>query len=302
MKKLLSSVSSLFVLFLFSACQGKNVPLSHQIKPGCQYYSLKSAQCLNKKQLLQKLEPYKVIFIGDHHTEDDLHKNIANLITSLSQQGFTIHLANEWFYPHDARTLEAFARRDINETEFIKNIEWKKRLKHYHYKSFEPMYEAIRESRGGLYGINLSKTQKKNISEQNLSAMNTEELTFNNSLDLDVRPHQKLVMPYLKRCHAPKKDESLQACIKRMYRVQVSWDSKMAEESYKLSKNLKKDEKLLIFAGSMHIQDHLGIPLRFARLSNLPTVSIIPANSQTTEVNNGFGDYLLYYREKEPNK
>jgi len=302
MKKIFTLIIFFFTLLFLSACDSKQPSLSHVLKPDCQYYSLQAAQCLDEQELLKRVEPYQVIFIGDHHSEDNLHKNIASLIASLSQHGFTIHLANEWFYPSDTKVLDAFSRKDINETEFLKQIEWEKRLKFYSYDSFKPMYEAIRDHGGRLYGINLSKVQQKKISDQNLSAMSKEERSFNESLDLEVTPHKKLVMPYLTHCHAPKKNESLQACIKRMYRVQVAWDSKMALESYKLARDLKKDEKLLVFAGAMHIKEHLGIPLRFARLSNLATLTILPTDRQTHEVNNGYGDYLLFYQEKVQEK
>lgn len=300
MKRLFAFALALFTLFSFTACQEKQPLLTHKIKPNCHYYSLQTAQCLSQKQIIKKLEPYKVIFIGDHHSEDDLHKKIADLISSLSQSGFTIHLANEWFYPSDIEVLSAFTNQETNETEFLEQIKWKERLKYYDYDSFKPIYEAVKKHQGRLYGINLSKIQKKHISEQNLSVMNKEELRFNENLDLNVSPHQELVMPYFSHCHAPKKDESLIECTKRMYRVQVAWDSKMALESYKLSKKLKEKEKLLVFAGSMHIQDRLGIPLRFARLSNLPTLSIIPLDKKTEKVHNGLADCLLFYQEKEP--
>lgn len=300
MKRLFASMLVFLSLFFLSACQEKQPLLTHKIKPNCDYYSLKTAQCLSQEQIIKKIEPYKVIFIGDHHSEGDLHKKIAGLISSLSQSGFTIHLANEWFYPSDAEVLSAFTNQETNETEFLERIKWEKRLKYYDYNSFKPIYEAVKEYQGRLYGINLSKMQKKHISEQNLSEMNKEELLFYESLDLNVSPHQELVMPYLSHCHAPKKDESLIGCTKRMYRVQVAWDSKMALESYNLSQKLKEKEKLLVFAGSMHIQNHLGVPLRFARLSNLPTLSITPLDKKTEEVNNGFSDYLLFYQENEP--
>ena len=292
----------LFALLFFSACQNRQPPFTHKIPTACEYYSLKAAQCLNEEQMLKKIEPYSVIFIGDHHAEPELHKKIASLIASLSKTGFKIHLANEWFNPSDDKTLHAFTDNTIDEKEFLEQIAWNKRLKYYDYDSFKPIYEAVKQYQGRLYGINLSKKQKKKISDQNLLFMSTQEQQFNQDLDLEVNPHKELVMPYLNHCHAPKKDESLKECIQRMYRVQVAWDTKMALESYRLAQGLKQDEKLLVFAGSMHIQDHLGIPLRFARLSNLPTLSIVPVDHRTDEADNGFGDYLLFYQEKASSK
>lgn len=294
------TIFSLFAL-LFSACsQTPQTPIKHTVKKGCDYYSLKTAKCIDKVSIVKELQPYKVIMIGDHHPEDDLHKNIAKLITDLSKDGCKVILANEWFYPSDRELLKKFESKKIDENEFVKELKWSKRFKRHKYESFAPMYRAIRDNDGELYGVNMSKKFRKKISDQNLSAMSEDELKFNNSLDLDVAPHRDLVLPFLSHCHAPKKDETLKECIQRMYRVQVAWDSIMAQESYKLSKELKENEKLIVFAGSMHIENKLGIPLRFARKSSLHVATIIP--STQTSINNGLGDFIIYYEKIEEEK
>ena len=290
------------LLLFLTACSTKESVIKHTLKAGCEFYSLKTALCLDKKELTETLAPYQIIFIGDHHTEDDMHLKVAQLITALSDSGVKVHLANEWFYPSDQKTLDKFVNNDLNETEFLKKIQWKKRLKFNKYASFKPMYQAIKHSHGQLHGINLSKEERKKISTQNLSKMGQDERQFNNSLDLKVMPHKELIMPFLSHCHAPKKEESIQQCKERMYRVQVAWDSKMALETYKLSQELKTDEKLIVFAGSMHIETGLGIPLRFARLSKQPFVTIIPFDEKTEEIDNDTGDIILLYKAKEEAK
>jgi uncharacterized iron-regulated protein len=293
------ALSFILLLLFFSACSTPQTGIKHKLTSTCDYYSLQKAQCQTQAQVVKALEPYKVIFIGDHHNEDNLHKKVAVLIKSLAKSGVKVHLANEWFYPEDASILARFSKGKIDEEKFQKEIHWKERLKRNKYESFSPMYQAIRETKGELHGINLCKKARKKISEQNLTAMTEQERNFNDSLDLDVYPHKELIMPFLSHCHAPKKNESLQACTQRMYRVQVAWDSKMALESYKLSKQLKENEKLLVFAGSMHIETRLGIPLRFARLSDLPSLSIIPMSEQTTTADNDTGDLILFYKPKK---
>lgn len=62
-------------------------------------------------------------------------------------------------------------------------------------------------------------------------------------------------MPYLKHCNKmPQKSND--ACENRMYRLQVTWD------------------KLLVFVGAMHLEQNLGIPLRFSRINNKPFLTI----------------------------
>jgi len=297
MQGLISFFTFLYIVLGLSACHYKETVLTHTLPLNCEYYSLQSAQCKDLVEMPHHLEPYKIIFIGDHHTEKNLHENIAKLITELSNSGIKVHLANEWFYRSDEKVLNAYTSNDINETEFIKQIQWKKRLKYYPYNSFQSMYRAIKETEGVLHGINLTKEEQKKISDQNLLFMTKEERNFNDSLDLNVPVHQSMVFPFLSHCHAPKAGEPLKECAKRMYRVQVAWDTKMAKEAYNISLTLKENEKLIVFAGAMHIENSLGIPLRFARLSNLPTVKIIPAKETSTSIEHARGDYLMFYKQ-----
>ena len=301
MRRFFSSLIFSSVLLSFSACHHKTneIVLKHTLPLGCDYYSLKSAQCQGLEQMPSKLEPYKVIFIGDHHTQPNLHKDVAKLIMELAKNGTKVHLANEWFYPRDEKVLNAYTTNEINETEFIEQIQWEKRLKYYPYTSFQPMYQAIKKTQGKLHGINLTKKEQKKISDQNLSAMTQDERIFNASLDLNISAHKGMVLPFLSHCHAPKTGESLQECSQRMYRVQVAWDTKMANEAYNLSLKLQQNEKLIVFAGAMHMENSLGIPLHFARLSNQPTVNITPADTADRELEHGTSDYVLLYSDTQ---
>ena len=70
--------------------------------------------------------------------------------------------------------------------------------------------------------------------------------------------------------------KSSEPCEDRMYRVQVAWDTYMAKQTNILSRKVLKNKKdiLIVFAGAMHIEKKLGIPLRFSRLNNTPYISI----------------------------
>ncbi len=296
MQRMIKIFFLLVSLLLFTACGHKQTAITHSLPKGCDYYSMKQARCLGQQEVTQALAPYSVLFVGDHHTEADMHQKLADLITLLSQNGTKVVLAHEWFYPRDEKVLSDYVNSDINETQFIERINWKKRLSFYDFDSFKPIYSAVIKSGGRIHGINLTQQERKRISDQNLSSMHEDEKSFYAKLDLDVYPHQELIMPYLQHCHAPKPGEETGMCQKRMYRVQVAWDTKMADEAYTLASTLKRDEKLLVFAGSLHMENNLGIPLRFTRLSTLPSRTIIPVKNDTEKVSHGLGDFLLYYQ------
>jgi len=284
-----------FFFLLLSGCTGTPRPIMHQ--PACKrgVYAIKSAQCLSQKQLAAKLEPYQVIFVGDHHTSEKPHRFMADLILELGKRGYTLHLANEWFVPDDALVLQRYMTKGYDGN-FTEEINWTKKAG-YDFMQYEPIYKEIRNNGGTMHGINLTKEFRRKISDRNLTGMSDDERHFFDSLDLNVSAHRQLLEPFFSHCHGSKKGENDTVCKERMYRVQVAWDTMMAQESAKLAERVLKSpkDKLLVFAGAMHLSDSLGANMRFARLSKLPYVTVLPEIYSKQGYSNCAADYLFLY-------
>lgn len=263
-------------LFLFSGCGKRPAPLTHYSDCSAGgVYAMNRAQCIDDTALLEMLEPYPVIFVGDHHKSEEVHAFVASLIKGLNSRGYRVHLANEWFSPADNAVLDTYASGEIDDGNFTQKVGWKKKAG-YDFDLFAPIYHAVRETGGKLYGINLDKAARKKISDANVTGMDEAERGFYRSLDLNVSAHQQLMRPFMDHCSHAKNG---QTCAERMYRVQVAWDTKMGEESAKLAKEVLAvpQEKLVVFIGAMHLSSRLGVNMRFARRCYLPQVTILPA-------------------------
>jgi len=289
------------ILLLIAGCSSKERSvITHKVATTCDYYSLQSAQCLDKKGFIDRIEPYEVIFVGDHHHSAKAHKAVTELIKGLSARGYRTALANEWFSPKDNTLLQQYVDGKLD-SNGSKALDWKKKVG-YDFNLSEPIYSAVIANGGKLYGINMEKSFKKMVSEQNLTAMSGEERAFYDSLDLNVTAHQQLLAPFFNHCHKIKNGESQQQCSERMYRVQVAWDSMMGRESAKLAEKLKEKEKLIVFVGAMHLESALGVNLRFARLSNKPSITVQPVHKDVKlqkelSVDVGSSDLIYLYSD-----
>jgi len=287
------------LLLLLGGCASK-VPeaVTHKVPEACDFYSLKAAQCLDEKGFIDAIEPYKVIFVGDHHNSANAHKVVSELIESLSGRGYTIELANEWFTPEDNGLLDRYVKGELD-ANTTKALDWKKRVG-YDFNLSKPIYEAVIENGGKLYGINLSRSFKRMISEQNLTAMNMQQRAFYEGLDLNNSAHKAMLSPFFSHCHHLKSGESQLQCQERMYRVQVAWDTMMGMESAKLAETLDADTKLIVFVGAMHLENGLGVNMRFARVSNVPSITLLPRpkTSKETMADVGLGCCDLVYLYK----
>ncbi len=257
---------------------------------------MKQAKCIDKETFIKRLEPYRVVFFGDHHNKKDLHKRFSKIIEDLANNERDISLANEWFIPQDNDALYRYitTSRTIDLTQ---ETSW--RGSHGRdFSSYKPVYETVKKYNGKLYGINISEVFRKKISRGNKNLFSVEQKNFFNSLDLDLYPHKMMLEPFFSHCHT-NSTQSSETCKERMYRVQVAWDTYMAQQSAALAaKSLhKKNDLLIVFAGAMHMMYGLGINARFARLSNEPFVTILPAKQNISQAEVGVADFLIFYNE-----
>lgn len=265
----------LLTFLLFTGCFTNIEKLSHKIdEKHEQFYSSKKAQEINMKELIDEISQYKVIFVGDHHNNVSTHKFFTKVLENLAKKGYKLNLASEWFSPTHNNILEKYAKGEILSKELKEKRKWEKFTK-YKWEIVEPLYETIKNSKGKIYGINLTKKQRSKISLKADLKMSKKEKLFYETLDLKVFAHKNLVKPYFSHC-SKMKIKSSEPCEERMYRVQVAWDTYMAEQSNILARKVLKNEndKLIIFAGAMHIEEGLGIPLRFSRINNTAFTSI----------------------------
>ncbi|WP_419771033.1 MAG: ChaN family lipoprotein [Candidatus Marinarcus sp.] len=270
------SIAFITTIFLFTGCTNQNLstPLTHNLEKKEAIYSIKQAKNISMQALVNQVEHYPVIFVGDHHNTQKTHTFFAQFLNELEKKGYNLYLANEWFTPAQDELLKEYTDNKFDTATFKKKVKWDKFTK-YKWEHVAPLYEAIKQSGGRLYGMNISKKNREKISLKQFDKMNNEEKAFYDSLDLGVTAHKQLISPYLEHCNKMP-STSKESCEERMYRVQVTWDTYMAQNAAKIAKKVIKTpkDKLLVFAGALHIEQNLGIPLRFSRLSNLPFITI----------------------------
>jgi len=295
-----SYIILLITIVFFSACSSKNDLDFEGFEKKEQIFSTKKAQTISLDEAVKQIEPYEVIFVGDHHNTKRTHEFFNKMLKELIKKGYTIHLANEWFTPSENSMLKEYTSNKFDINELKKRKNWDK-FSRYDWKLSAMLYETVKKADGELYGINISKEDRKKISLRQFDKMSKEEKEFYDSLDLNVSAHGKLVKPYLEHCNKmpSKSDEN---CVDRMYRVQVTWDTYMAKETYKLSKEVLKlpKDKLIVFVGAFHLDYDLGIPLRFSRLSNIPYATISNyqiSKDEKIKIPNNLSDIVYIYKK-----
>lgn len=298
-----STLLPFLFLLLFTACsRPATPPPEHTLPRECGVYDMKQAACIPEEELVRRLAPYRVVFVGDHHASETMHGALARLLVSLGGRGRHVMLANEWFTPGDDAVLAHYVRGSFDGN-FTDAVGWKTRVG-YPFASYEPIYLGVKSAGGMLYGINMDDSFRKAVSENNLTALSDPQRRFYEGLDMNLTAHRALLTPFFSHCHAKREGEDDRACFQRMYRVQVAWDTYMAQQSADLASKVLTDGRdlLVVFAGALHLAYGVGINARFARVSREPFVTILPVTDGTEHADVGEADYLLFYPPGKPQK
>jgi uncharacterized iron-regulated protein len=294
MQNVIVLVSTLILALLGGCSAPVNAP-QHTLPHTCSIYDMKQARCIGPEEFSRRIARYRVLFVGDHHASRTMHERLAVLIDTLGSDGRHILLANEWFTPEDDKLLSQYAKGSFDGN-FTAAVGWQKKAG-YPFDSYRNIYASVIRQQGELYGINMSKSLQKAISDSNFTTLSPSQQTFVTTLDMNLSAHREMLAPFFSKCHAEKKGESSSECLERMYRVQVAWDSYMGEQSARLSREKLHDENdlLIVFAGAFHLEYGVGINARFARLSDEPFVTMLPVPAGTETVDAGEADFLLIY-------
>ncbi len=281
----------------FMACSQKPEILTHDLPKKEMIYSIKQAKQIDINELIKQIESYQIVFVGDHHNTQKTHKFFEDILKETSKKGFNISVANEWFYPNEDKLLKDYTDGKIDSKELKQKKDWEKFTK-FKWEYVEGVYETVKKSGGKLYGMNIPKKDREKVSQRKFDEMSKEEKAFYDNLDLNVTAHKQLVMPYLSHCKD--KDGAKEPCEQRMYRVQVTWDTYMAQSVNEIAKEVLKTpkDKLFVFVGAFHIENGVGIPLRFARLNNTPYTIISNervGEDEFLQIDNSKADIVYIY-------
>ena len=121
------------------------------------------------QELVNQVEHYPVIFVGDHHNTEKTHKFFAEFINELGKKGYNLNLANEWFTPSQDELLNEYTDNKFKGTSSVSSTVNKTKVSessgginiiiHNHYGN--QTTEQIKET-----NTDLSQKIKKVLSEE----------------------------------------------------------------------------------------------------------------------------------------
>lgn len=253
---------------------------------------VESAALGDLDSLVGKLADKRVIYIGETHDRYEDHLNQLAIIRGLNEGAQPIAVGMEFFQQPFQPVLDAYIAGRIDEHELLRQSEYFDRWR-YDYRLYRPILRYAREHQLPLVALNLSKELTDRIGDVGFDGLSeSERAKVPAQIDRDDPDYRARVEEVFN--HHPHRED---ADLERFLDVQLAWDEGMAERAARYLRE-NPERKLVVLAGSGHLELGQGIPSRVTR--RLPDIdSSIVLNGTRRKLDPAAADFLLYPRRVE---
>lgn len=235
-------------------------------------------------------EPPRVLFAGEVHTNPMDHKMQFELIKAtkeLDEKPLAIGL--EMCYRQQQPFLDEFIYGDGSLENLFARTKWNETWG-YPLSNYAKIFSFARREKIRLLGLNCPRELVSLVGKHGIAGLPADFAPYLPEMDLGNEKHYARFTEAIGASHGPAMPEGKLA---RMYEAQTLWDEYMAESiarhmtsppraafASKLAHPepalSEAPERMVVLAGTTHVQGHVGIPDRVTRRTRQPTFSMVP--------------------------
>ncbi|MDP6180717.1 MAG: ChaN family lipoprotein, partial [Desulfatiglandales bacterium] len=245
---------TVFMVFLtMQGCAGKVSKPSRATIPGVsghfkvgQILDLKTGKVLSFDQLIDQIASKEIIFIGEVHDNPEHHLIQAQIIQALMGRFSLVTIAMEFFQKSQQPSLDRYLQRELTESEFLKEVDWKGRWG-FDYHFYRPLVLSARQHGSRILAINAPNDIVKKVAREGLKGLDeNERKKLPKEIDLSNKAHRA----YLREIYEKHSHNDLKK-FETFYEAQCVWEDTMA---HNLAEHLSQNKrKLVVFTGIGHI-------------------------------------------------
>ena len=219
-------------------------------------------------ELISELSEYRIIMIGESHTNQLHHDVQFDIIKGLKEQGKDVRLALEMYNPSQDESLAAWSSGETDSSTFMEQTGYLDSWGH-NYRYYKAIFDYVREKGIPMYGVNTERKYASKIGRGGLSSLTEEERAAIPEVDTSNIEHRFYVKVALQGMDAQMPKQFL-----NMYPAQCLWDAAMGEGAIKVAQE-NPEAIVVVLAGSGHVAYNLGIGRIIKDRSDLSFASVI---------------------------
>jgi uncharacterized iron-regulated protein len=226
-----------------------------------QVYSAREKRTLSFGELLDRLAQVDLVCIGETHDSDLHHRVQLQLIKGLFAHDERLGVGMEMFQRPFQKEIDRYLQGESSEADFLKATEYLQRWG-YEWMLYRPIVEFCRKNGLPLAALNAPRELTRQVSKVGFAGLSDDEKKQLGPVDFQVKEHRDYWYERLAKMHG-RADASAEEK-ERSYQVMTIWDEYMAASAADFQKQ-RSIRRLVILAGSGHIDRGFGIPARAAK-------------------------------------
>lgn len=244
---------------------------------------------LTLNQLIEALEPYRFILIGEQHDNPRHHQFQASVIESLTLAGRAVIVGMEMFDRTMQYPLNLWTLNRLTEAEFIEQSHWHQQWG-FDYALYRPIFEVVRRYRLRLVALNVPRALVRQVGRNGWQSVSHEERLGIPDLDLTQKEH-RILFEALMGGHPVTGAQG-----ENLYAAQVLWDTGMADSAIQYLQRTVPSYRLafVIIVGNGHVMYDLGIALRLRQRGDEKTATIacLPDSEAPVSMRASLADFV----------
>ena len=247
---------------------------------------IKTKSSFDLDAIAKDVRDKRIIYIGESHTTYADQLMQLEIIRRMLQEKRPLIIGMEMFQRPFQKYLDQYIHKKITEKEFLKKSEYFPRWA-YDYNLYRDILQFARANTIPVIALNVRREITEKVSEKGMDALTIGERA-ELPADLDLTNEQ--YREYLKQVYY-QHEQSKKTCFDNFYFSQILWDETMA---HSIAEAMKKypDARMVVLAGSGHLQYAWGIPARVQRLTGATGAVILNDSGQGVDKN--LADYILF--------
>lgn len=224
-------------------------------------YSAKDRKTIPFGEMVERLLAVDLVCVGETHDSDLHHRVQLQIIKSLFARDERLGVGMEMFQRPFQPGIDRYFAGKIDEAAFLKETEYRQRWG-FEWTMYRPIVEFCRRNAVPLAALNAPRELTQRISKVGHAGLTDDEKKQLGDVDFDVKEHRDYWYGRLAKMHGQDKAPAEQK--ERSYEVMTVWDGYMAESAARFQQE-RGVRRMVILAGSGHVERGFGIPARAAK-------------------------------------
>ncbi|UCE05352.1 MAG: ChaN family lipoprotein [bacterium] len=230
---------------------------------------------ISLNQFIKKLSQYRIVLLGESHTNDQHHAMQLNIIKGLVESGSSICLALEMFNPSQNPVLEKYISGKLTEEDFLDQSNYFNSWGH-NYRYYKPIFDYAKEHKIKMFGINIEHDYASKIGRGGIESLSPEEQNIIPEIDTTDMEHRFYIKAAMEGMDALSPTQ-----FSKIYAAQCLWDAAMGEGAIKVAQQ-DPQSIVMIVVGSGHVAYNLGIGKIIKKRSDFSFSSVIAVDVPDT--------------------